>query len=170
VLSVIIPPPQTTTTPPSDRTLAITYEQADRAKRVAKCSALLGGAGLTPEYEKVFRQITPNCMYGDRVREGMRETFNEMVSNPEDRGSLRAWHGGKSLYSAWFACPEPFSHKAATVPGGLTSRHYPCFFVVSEEVQYVYMWCLAIVLNKSKTWKVHRDRLIMIEDGPKGLL
>jgi hypothetical protein len=153
-----------------DRTLAITYEQTDRAKRVAKCSALLGGAGLTTEYETVFGQITLECIYGDRVWEGMRETFNKMVSNPADKGSLRAWHGGKSLHSAWFACPEPFSRQAATVAGGLTSRHYPCFFVESEEVQYVHMWCLAIVLNQSKAWKVHRDRLIMIEDGPKGLL
>ena len=175
------PPSPPSTRPPPARTLvAITYDQgdgvpaivgnqADRAKRVAKCSALLGGAGLTMDYETLFGQITQECLFGNRVWQGMQETFREILSKPAYKGSPHAWRG-KLLYASWFACPEPFSRNAAMVPGGLTSRHYPCFFVYAEEVDYVYMWCLAIVLSRSRAWYVHKDRLLMIGHGPADLL
>jgi hypothetical protein len=145
---------------------AILDNQADRAKRVARCSALLGGAGLTPDYETLFGQITQECSYGNRVWQGMRETFREVLSQP-------AYNRTRGMGSASMPLGlhvRSLSRNAARVPGGLTSRHYPCFFVYAEEVEYVYMWCLAIVLNRSRAWYVHKDRLMMISDGPADLL
>jgi hypothetical protein len=124
---------------------------------------------LTPDYEELFGQITPEFIYGNRVWQGMEETFRMILSDPTYKGSPHAWHG-KRLYSAWFACPEPFSRQAAMVPGGTTIRHYPCFFVYAEEEDYVWMWCLAIVMKRSKAWCVHTGRLQQIKDWPKDLL
>jgi hypothetical protein len=133
-------------------------EQAsDQIVLVCRVAQNLGGCYMpTHEYNSIYGIISPEFPWGHSIWQGLRTEIRI--------GMQHRWQGGPQDYmmqramGGYFRCPQPFSRSNALVPStGQESLHYPVVFVQVEEEVYI-MWCLAIVIRRSRGWWVHRSR------------
>ena len=108
------------------------------------------------EYNAIYGIVSEEYPWGHSIWQGL----NMEIKN----GMQHRWKGGPQDYigeramGGYFRCPHPFSRENALRPyAAHDSLTYPAVFVKISEDVYV-MWCLAIVIRRSRGWWVHISR------------
>ena len=109
------------------------------------------------EYTSIYGIISDEYPWGHAIWQGLKMEIKE--------GMRRPWNGGPQHYSGYrarggyFRAPAHFSKRDALQPydAGCDHLSYPAVFVEVSEDVYI-MWCLAIVIRRSKGWWVHASR------------
>ena len=103
--------------------------------------------------------------WGDRVWDGMEIYLDNHY--PEKHQRKLSW--GK-LFRGFFQCPADFSHHNAehTPPGEGDDTFYPSWFIVYIDPSgkvVIIMICLAILLEGSRPWYIHEQRVFVFFQG-----
>ena len=125
----------------------------------------------TPEYTRLFGQITPAAPFGHNIWHGMRELLHSWQRD----GGRPSYYPRSQLRLGWFNAPSPFSrHQASQDISTDVGRNwqYPAIFYIGEvEFQVGYtMWCEAILIMRSRSWLVHPSRVQLIPEYEEWLL
>ena len=126
-------------------------------------------------YERIRRHLGG---YGGRGAEHYFSLFGETHSDTAPFGS-RVWDGIRVLAASdaklrhyppedirmgWFHAPQPFSFDNAMLPleqDQWWQMPYPAVFVKLDGVLWI-VRCLAILLNKGKSWYTHWSRVTLL--------
>ena len=114
-------------------------------------------------YVSQFGAVSSGAPFGDNVWHGMSTLFNDLLmfrshrSSPSRFGAPGPWAAG------WFIPPRPFTSQNALLPVDALpeAEPYPAF-VFFDADGWVYMWCLAIRIQYSRLWCVHRSRITVV--------
>ena len=114
-------------------------------------------------YVSRFGVVSSGAPFGDNVWHGMSMLFNDLLmfrshrSSPSRFGAPGPWAAG------WFIPPRPFGSDNAMLPVDALpeGEPYPAF-VFFDADGWVYMWCLAILIQYSRWWRVHRSRITVV--------
>ena len=149
-----------------DQTLSLPVQHAaDQTLLVCRVGAKLGGCYMhAAEYTSIYGIISDEYPWGHAIWQGLKMEITE--------GMGRSWNGGPQHYSGrrarggYFRAPAHFSKRDALQPydAGCDHLSYPAVFVEVSEDVYI-MWCLAIVIRRSKGWWVHASRAFVWPDN-----
>lgn len=115
------------------------------------------------QFECQFGFCSPEAPFGDRLWEGMRAHLRAYYARG-GRGSPSAY--GAHFRAGWFLCPEPFGREAAALSveqGGSSGIWYPAVFTMGYHTQEtISMWCLHILVMRTRVWHVHVSRVRIV--------
>ncbi len=88
--------------------------------------------------------------------------FNELLKTADSR-SPSAFGSPGPWAAAWFAPPLPFGKDNAMLPVDkvASGAPYPIFIFI-DEYGTIYMWCLSILLQRCRWWRVHPSRITIV--------
>ena len=134
----------------------------------------LGGADIEGGFDQYIatygRIDRVNAPYGDRVWQGLMETYRTQYAR-----SRAGWYLSQevslnvdNVFFGWFECPQPFNRDQAAEPLEADTVvaprvHYPAIFIMtSEDGLWLWMACEAILFLRSRMWLVHRGRATLL--------
>jgi len=113
------------------------------------------------EYVSYFGVVDDEHRFGRHVWYGIRAHLREY----RRRGGRGSPSWASHFMTGWFAPPLPFGREGARMPLTHADAHhtvrYPAVFAHSDSDEF-YMWCLNILVARSKHWRVHHSRVFLV--------
>lgn len=116
-------------------------------------------------YANDFGIPAAGAPFGVSVWQGIAAHFQRWVlSGCWTRGGPHAFLPGPFAVG-WFYPPVPFGRAAAALDLDVVpyDEPYPAVFWLCSSGD-VYMWCLHIVIQRSRYWRVHRNRVRIMQE------
>ena len=145
-----------------------TGQEASAARRALTRLAL--GGYLSPDmYTHRFGTVTQESPFGTHIWHGMRALLHAWQRD----GGAPSYYSTRSLRMGWFTAPGPFSRNQAEedVRTDQYPNHtYPAVFYVDDValVGSYTMWCEAILVRRSRSWRVHPSRVQLLDEAAWG--
>ena len=155
-----LPEPQAEQEPPLQGVVMLSAPERARAMLTIQMVNLQ--SILSPdEYVRTFGRVSAYAPYGEHVWEGLKGALGRWRL----AGGLPGWRSA-DLRLGWFRAPQRFSRNNAYTPvEDDDDLIYPTVYArdVSGEV-YTYIWCLNIIVYRTRAWRVHHSRVITLMD------
>jgi hypothetical protein len=133
-------------------------QAADQTLLVRRVVAKLGGSYMhAKDYNAIYGIISAQYPWGHTIWQGLYMEIRKGMGH-HWKGGPQSFIGERAM-GGYFHCAPHFSKRDALQPYVADCDHltYPAVFVEVSEDVYI-MWCLAIVIRRSKGWWVHASR------------